>query len=157
MFAYKEKITLTIINVKDRNGKIIPINVSLPYNIKKIDFPENIAQLSIIEYHEGIETYGHRAFNIYVGQTSTIHEMLDKKLKIRINSNLKSEIKSIDEQLVYYQKEEGILNIFALVQGNDIVVNNVEELEAVLKTISREFESIKRSVAKIRKLGKNNK
>ena len=157
MFAYNEKINLTVMNVRDRYGKLLPINLSLPFNVKNLNFPENISQLSIIEYHEGIETYGHRVFNIYVGQTGTIKEILDKKVKIKINNNLNEEIKSVKEQLVYYQKDDGNIHIFASLHGNDIVVKNVEELEEVLKIISKELSSIKRSVAKIRKLGKNNK
>ena len=47
-----------------------------------------------------------------------------------------------------------MLDIFASVHGNDIVVEDIEELEKVLKDISREFSIIKKSVAKIRKLRK---
>lgn len=154
MFAYNEKITLTVMNVRDRYGKLLPISISLPFNIKNLNFPENISQLSIIEYHEGIETYGHRAFNIYVGEVGTIEEIIKKDIKIRINNNFHSEIKSCKEQLVYQQIEENMVYIFASVQGNDIVVKNVEELAEILKIISKEISSIKRSVAKIRKLGK---
>ena len=154
MFAYNEKITLTVMNVRDRYGKLLPISISLPFNIKNLNFPENISQLSIIEYHEGIETYGHRAFNINVGEVGTIEEIIKKDIKRRINNNFHSEIKSCKEQLVYQQIEENMVYIFASVQGNDIVVKNVEELAEILKIISKEISSIKRSVAKIRKLGK---
>lgn len=152
MFAYNEKLSLTVMNIRDRYGKLLPINIPLPLNKGVISLPENVSQLSIIEYHEGIETYGHRALNIYVGQTGTFEEIMAKKAKIRMLNNIHTEIKSCKEQLVYYQKEEDILYIFALVQGNDIVVENLEELTNVIKRISKEFLTIKKSVSKIRKL-----
>lgn len=157
MFAVNDKIRLAVINVKDREGKILPINISMPFNIKKIAFPENISQLSIFEYHEGIENYGHNVFNIYVGHTGTFEQIINNKVKIRINNNFNVEIKNCEDQLVYYEREDGVLDIFATVQENDIVVNNVEELSEIVKSISNELSAIKRSIAKIRKLGKNNK
>lgn len=154
MFAYNEKIKLTVMNVRDRNGRLLPINISLPLNVKNINLPENISQLSIIEYHEGIEIYGHRAFNIYVGKTGTIEEILNIRKKIKINDNFNNDFKNSKELLVYSQRDTEVLDIFASVHGNDIVVEDIEELEKVLKDISREFSIIKKSVAKIRKLRK---
>lgn len=152
MFAYNEKLSLTVMNVRDKSGKLLPINIPLPLNNGLINLPENISQISIIEYHEGVEIYGHCAFNIYVGQTGTFEEIMAKKTKIRMLNNLHTEIKSCKEHLVYYQKEADMLYIFASVQGNDIVVENIEELTKVIKTISKEFLTIKKSVSKIRKL-----
>ena len=104
MFAYNEKIKLTVMNVRDRNGRLLPINISLPLNVKNINLPENISQLSIIEYHEGIEIYGHRAFNIYVGKTGTIEEILNIRKKIKINDNFNNDFKNSKELLVYSQR-----------------------------------------------------
>lgn len=157
MFAYNDKLRLAVINVKDKTGNILPINISLPSNVKNICLPETVLQLTIFEYHEGIEVYGHHAFNVYVGQTATFEEMLNNKVKIKINSKFNPEIKSSQEQLVYTEREDGVFEIYGSVQGNDIVVNSVEELEEILKRISKELSSIQRSVANIRKLSKNKK
>lgn len=108
-------------NIRDRAGKLLPINISLPLNKGIISLPENILKLSIIEYHEGVEIYGQHAFNIYVGQNGTFEELMAKNKKIGINNNFHTEIKSSKKQLVYYQKEDDVLYIFASVQGNDIV------------------------------------
>lgn len=151
MFAYNEKISLTVMNVRDRYGKLLPISISLPLNKGIISLPENISQLSIIEYHEGIEIYGHCAFNIYVGQTGTFDEIIKKNKKIRINDNLHKNIKNCKELLVYYERED-MIHIFGLLQGNDIVVENIEELTNTIKKIAKEFLTIKKSVLKIRKL-----
>lgn len=153
MFAYKEKLSLTITNIKDRYGRILPISIPLPLENENISLPKNISQLSIIEYHEGIEIYGHRAFNIYVGQTGIFRDLLNKEQKIKINPNFNKEIKS-SKELIVYQQIDNVLDIFATVQGNDIVVENVEELNTIIKKISKEFSIIKKSASKIRKLGK---
>lgn len=159
MFAYNDKLRLVVINVKDRDGKIMPTNISLPFNVKNINFPENVSQVSIFEYHEGIENYGHNVFNIYVGYTSTFDTIINRKEKIKINNNFNVEIKSCEEPLVYRIREDGVFDIFATAKENDIVVNNVEELAETIKSISNEFSAIKRSIAKIRKLSykSNNK
>ena len=124
MFAYNEKISLTVMNVRDKSGKLLPINIALPLNNGIINLPENVSQLSIIEFHEGIEIYGHRVFNIYVGQTGTFDEIINKNKKIRIKDNFYEKIKSSKEQLAYNETEY-MIYILGLVQGNDIVVKKL--------------------------------
>lgn len=155
MFACNERITLTVVDIYDKNGKQLPIFISFPLLDEELILPKNIVKLSIVEYHEGKTNYSHHAFNIYVGESSTIAELICEKVKININDMFNAECKNSKIPVVYFKNVNNEFEIFALVEGTDIVVANTEELKKVLKKISDEFTTITNSVNKIRKLSYN--
>jgi len=152
MFRKYDKLTLTAMNIYDRECNLIYISIPFPLKNENINFPENTAMLSITELHQGQIFHDQHDFNIYVGKVSTIDELIDRNISIRKSKVYPKEQKRITNSVVYYEKNNNSCEIIATLEEGDIVVENVEELRQVLKQISDEFANIRNSVNKVRKL-----
>jgi len=155
MFRNYDKLTLTAMNVYDRECNLIYIAIPFPLKDKNIVFPENTAMLSITEFHQGQIFHDQHDFNVYVGKVSTIEELLDRNIIPRRSKVYPKERRVITDPVVYHEKFDNTCEIIATLEEGDVVVENVEELREVLKQISDEFATIRNSVAKIRKLSYN--
>ena len=155
MFGKYDKLTLTAMNVYDSECNLIYIAIPFPLKDENIILPENTAMLSITEFQQGQIFHDQHDFNIYVGNVSTIDEMLDRNLIPRRSKVYPKERRIITNPVVYHQKKDNICEIIATLQEGDIVVENVEELKQVLKKISDEFANIRKSINKVRKLSYN--
>lgn len=153
MYKNNDKITLTINNVMDLEGNILPCNIVLPIN-ENITLPNETVQVSIFEYQEGNLTGGHIAFNIYVGEIKTIEALIYDKInnnkKFDVNSKL--EIHKLDTPLCCKTIDNGKIFVFAKVTENDIVVNNLAELKEKLYEISGSFLQVKEGLSIVKKL-----
>jgi len=152
MFRKYDKLTLTAMNIYDRECNLIYISIPFPLKNENINFPENTAMLSITELHQGQIFHDQHDFNIYVGKVSTIDELIDRNISIRKSKVYPKEQKRITNSVVYYEKNNNSCEIIATLEEGDIVVENVEELRQVLKQISDEFANIRNSVNKGKKL-----
>lgn len=152
MFRKYDKLTLTAMNVYDRECNLIYVAISFPLKNENINFPENTAMLSITELHQGQIFHDQHDFNIYVGKVSTIDELIDRNISLRKSKLYPKEHKRITNSVVYYEKSNDTCEIIATLEEGDIVVENVEELRQVMKQISDEFANIRNSVNKVRKL-----
>ena len=155
MFGDNDKLILTLINAKNINGEIIPFQLSLPLTDSNYNIPQELVAVDVFEYHEGLINGGNIAFSIYIGETTNIDTLIktDRISKLKIQNNL--ELESINSS-VCIQNKSGTLIVFANIQENDIVVNNIEELISVIEFLSNNLRVIKNSVAKIKKLSNIN-
>lgn len=174
MFGNNDKITLTLINPRDINGKLlrtskelnlnrnreIRLNTSieLPLNDYKLDFlqfdlSKYLSAIDVFEYNEGLTNGGAVIFSIYIGKVSTISEII-KEGNVEIKENVK--IESVDSPICV-QNISGKKIVFATLKEQDIVVENQEQLMEIIKQLSDSFKTVKDSVTKVRTLSKINR
>lgn len=161
MFRKYDTVTLTAMNVYDRDGNLIYLTIPFPLKDKNIILPENTAVLSITEFHQGQIFHDQHDFNIYVGKVSTVGELVDRNLIPRRSKVYvyPKDRRVIIDPVVYHEKNDNTCELIATLEEGDIVVENVEELRKVLIQISNEFANIRNSINKVRKLSykSNNK
>lgn len=151
MFGNNDKLTLTLINARDINGNILPFQLKLPLG-NDYTLPEGISSLDVFEYHEGLINGGNIAFSIYIGEITTINNLVSSKLSnVKIAKNI--EIPSVDS-LLCFQHLSGKQIIFATVNEQDIIVENKEKLMEVIEQLSDNFNIINNSLIKIKSLTK---
>lgn len=153
MFGYRDNNTLTVLNMYDRDNNIIPGAIKLPVKMS-YDIPENILRASVFEYSEGNNVCGYESFNIYVGNLTTLKQIIDsknftKRIEFRTADD---EVPSIDTTVCYFDQDD-VRVIFAAVKPGDIVVGDKEEFKSVVDKISENFAKIKQAQAEIRGLG----
>ena len=155
MFGENDKLTLTFINARDINGNILPFQVKLPLS-NEYTLPDNIASLDVFEYHEGLVNGGSIVFSIYIGQITSINNLVNANAMSNVKITKNIEISSIDSP-VCIQTVQGKQIIFATLNEQDIVVENKEKLIEVIEQLSDNFKAINNSVEKIHRLSKKNK
>ena len=155
MFGQNDKLTLTFINARDINGNILPFEVKLLLS-NEYTLPDNIASLDVFECHEGLVNGGSIVFSIYIGQITSINNLVNTNAisNVKIAKNI--EISSVDSP-VCIQTVQGKQIIFATLNKQDIVVENKEKLIEVIEQLSDNFKSINNSVEKIHRLSKKNR
>lgn len=155
MFGQNEKLTLTLINARDVDGNILPFQLELPIS-DEYSLPKGVASLDVFEYHEGLANWGNIAFTIYIGEMTTINELINKNAisKVKITNNI--DISSIDNSICI-QTVLGEPIAFANVKKQDIVVENQKGLIEIIERLSDYFGVINDSVKKIRILSPQNK
>ncbi|MBQ6687273.1 MAG: hypothetical protein IJN03_01980 [Bacilli bacterium] len=155
MFAQNEKLTLTLINARDINGNILPFQLQLPIS-SEYSLPEGVASLDVFEYHEGLANFGNVAFTIYIGEVTTVNNLINTNAisKVKITNNL--DISSVDSSICI-QTVLGKSIVFANVKEQDVVVENIERLIEFIECLSNYFGVIDNSVKKIRILSSDNK
>lgn len=152
MFGNNDKITLTLVNAMDKNGRLLPFVLSLPVGDKDIVIPENVLKMDVFESNITFQEYGSVAFSIYVGKVSTVMSLFNEnKNNLKISKGL-NHIEDVDMPICYYTSDDGRNIIFAKVNDNDIVVKDTEELKKVIVNISKHFTKIKNEVSKIKEL-----
>lgn len=152
MFGQNDKLTLTLTNSRDIDGNILPFNLKLPLS-NQYTLPEGIASLDVFEYHEGLVNGGNIIFSIYIGEITTINNLINTNeiSDIKIAKNI--EISSVDSPICTQTVSEKQI-IFAIVNEQDIVVANKEKLIEVIEQLSDNFNVINNSINKIRILSK---
>ena len=155
MFGQNDKLTLTFINARDIDGNMLPFQVKLPLS-NEYTLPDNIASLDVFECHEGLVNGGSIVFSIYIGQITSINNLVNTNAisNVKIAKNI--EISSVDSP-VCIQTVQGKQIIFATLNKQDIVVENKEKLIEVIEQLSDNFKSINNSVEKIHRLSKKNR
>lgn len=153
MFGYFDKVTLTLTNGSDVNGKIVPFSLKLPID-EDYEIPEDLAAVDVFEYQEGSVNNGIVVFSIYVGEKSTIDELVDmprdKKLKLRDGI----EIPAVDSEICYRVVGDYRL-VYANVEDNDVVVGSHDELRKVIGKLSEDYNAFSKSVQKIKHFSKS--
>ena len=148
MFRCGDKLTLSCVNVVNRDGKIVDYNLSFPLEDSDFDIPNDVVEVSIFEAHDDV---GYISFKILVGEITDIEKICEDKYNAYMfDKRAFNEIKSIDDRLCYYYDPDGFYYVFAKVNEGDIVVSNIEELKMELIYISNHFKNIKDSIATIR-------
>jgi len=155
MFGQNDKLTLTFINARDINGNILPFQVKLPLS-NEYTLPDNIVSLDVLEYHEGLVNGGSIVFSIYIGQITSINNLVNANAMSNVKITKNIEISSIDSP-VCIQTVQGKQIIFTAVNKQDIVVENKEKLIEVIEQLSDNIKTINNSVKKIHRLSKKNK
>ena len=151
MFRYNDKLTLMAINFLNKKGDISNYRLSFPIDKEKLDIPKDIIKLSIFEYHEGYETYGHEIFKICVGNLTSIARICkNHEYNYDFLGNIAGSIKSPNDKLCYYDNELGKRIIFAKINEEDRVVSNIGELKDTLIDISDNFMNIKTSILRLK-------
>ena len=153
MFGYGDRITLSLVNGTDINGKIVPFNLSLPVD-SDYEIPEELSVVDVFEYQEGSSTNGLIVFSIYVGNKKTIGELADINDGKHIKLREQIEIPSIDSDICYQTIGDNRF-VYAVVEDNDLVVNSHEELRDAISKLSEDFNNFNKSVQKIKCFGKN--
>ena len=143
MFGSYDKVSLSLVNAADVDGKILPFTTRLPLDLED-SIPSNIASVDVYEYQEGSITGGYLLYTMYVGFKSTIDEMVDLKDGNGIQLKNEIEIPSVDTP-VCYQIINGKKLIFAVLDEDDIVVKNSDELKHVLLVLSDNYKEFKNS------------
>ena len=153
MFGYNDKITLTATNAINKEGKIIPYSLSFPIGESDFVVPNDIRQISIMEYHEGYETYITESFKIYIGRIISLENLCSASQtnKVQFVNNLLSKANSLGEQVCCYENDGKNMIAYAIVRKSDFVVENTEQLKECLLYISENFKNIKESISNIQK------
>ena len=149
MLGCNDKITLCAINFTNKDGEIINYHLSFPIK-EDFELPNDIIQLSIFETHQGICNYGFTAFNIYVGDITTIKGTIDHYKTGKGYKIIPDKISNVDAKLCYYNDDHGNWIVFAKINEGDIVVKDLHELKIVLTNISNNFSNIKEAITNIR-------
>ncbi|MBQ9854087.1 MAG: hypothetical protein IJO57_03535 [Bacilli bacterium] len=153
MFGYGDRITLSLVNGADINGKAVPFNLRLPA-AEDYEIPEDLSVVDVFEYQEGSSTNGLIVFSIYVGNKKTIGELADINDGKHIKLREQIEIPSVDSDICYQTIGDNRF-VYAVVEDNDLVVNSHEELRDVISKLSEDFNNFNKSVQKIKCFGKN--
>lgn len=152
MFGIYDKMTLSLINAADMDGNLLPFSKSLPI-LEDIEIPEELSVVDVFEYQEGFISGGEIVFSIYVGEKSTIDEMVDAKDGIGMQLREKIEIPSVDTP-VCYRIVNGKKKIYATLEDNDVVVKDHDALKDVIKSLSESYSEFNRSAEKIKTFSK---
>lgn len=153
MFGYNDKLTLTAVNVINKDGEIIDYNLSFPIDEDNFSIPKDIIQMSIFEYHEEREITGYEAFKIYVGKTTSIRKICESEAtNVKFKNNLIKKLDSPDDKICYFDDSNGNHIMFSKINKGDIVVDNNDELKDALIYISNKFQNIKDSSLEIRRI-----
>ena len=151
MFGYNDNFRLTATNTINKEGKMINYTLSFPVSEEDLIIPDNVIQMSILEYHEGYQNYGYESFKICVGKTTSIKEMCElQKDNIEFYGNVLNSIETPNDKLCYIDDLADKYSIFAKINDGDIVVESIEQLKDTLILISRNFQNIKDSVLAIK-------
>lgn len=153
MFGYGDRITLSLVNGADINGKAVTFNLRLPA-AEDYEIPEDLSVVDVFEYQEGSSTNGLIVFSIYVGNKKTIGELADINDGKHIKLREQIEIPSIDSDICYQTIGDNRF-VYAVVEDNDLVVNSHEELRDAISKLSEDFNNFNKSVQKIKCFGKN--
>ena len=148
MFRYGDKLTLSGINVVNKNGDIIDYHLSFPLEDTDFDIPKDVVEISIFEGHDDI---AYLSFKICVGDITNIYKICEDKQNVYLfEKRAFSEIKSPGDDICYYKDSNNAFVVFSKINIGDIVVSNIEELKMVLINISNRFKCIKNSIDMIR-------
>ena len=155
MFGNNDKITLTLINAKNIAGEILPFQLSLPLTDDNYTIPDDLVSIDVFEYHEGLVNGGNTVFSIYIGEVTSINNLIKSNTMsdVRISKNIV--ITSIDSPICIKDRLDKKI-VFANINENDIVVNNKEELIFVINNLSNNLSIIKKTVSKVKTLSKKN-
>ena len=153
MFGNNDKITLTLINAKNIDGEILPLQLSLPLTDDNYTIPNDLVSIDVFEYHEGLVNGGKIAFSIYIGEVTSINNLIKSNTMsdVRISKNIV--ITSIDSPICIKDRLDKKI-VFANINENDVVVNNKEELIFVIQNLSNNISIIKKSLTKIKTMSR---
>ena len=154
MFGCYDKMTLSLVNAADTDGKLIPFSLTLPVG-DEIIIPSQVASVDLFEYQEGFIAGGEIVFSIFVGEKSTIDEMIDKNDGIGMHLKDEIEIPSVKTP-VCYQVVNNKKKIYAVLEENDVVVKDHDELRKVISRLSSDYSEFSRTAEKIKQFSKNN-
>ena len=153
MFGNNDKITLTLINAKNIDGEILPLQLSLPLTDDNYTIPDDLVSIDVFEYHEGLVNGGKIAFSIYIGEVTSINNLIKSNTMsdVRISKNIV--ITSIDSPICIQDRLDKKI-VFENIKENDVVVNNKEELIFVIQNLSNNISIIKKSLTKIKTMSR---
>ena len=147
MFGQNDKVTLTLINLRDIMGNVLPYSFKLPL---EGDLPENVVAMDVFLYQEGINNGAKKAFSIYVGEKMTLKELVFKAKNFEVVVSENNELQPGSLLLVQNIMDRKVAS--AIINENDIVVENREQLIMVVEEISDKFNDINKSLSMIRNL-----
>ena len=147
MFGQNDKVTLTLINLRDIMGNVLPYSFKLPL---EGDLPENVVAMDVFLYQEGINNGAKKAFSIYVGEKMTLKELVFKTKSFEVVVSENNELQPGSLLLVQNIMDRKVA--LAIINENDIVVENREQLIMVVEEISDKFNDINKSLSMIRNL-----
>lgn len=154
MFGSYDKMTLSLVNAADTDGNLLPFSLTLPVDAE-VSLPSELASVDVFEYQEGFIAGGEIAFSIYVGEKSTIDEIVDMKDGIRMQLRDEIEIPSVDTP-VCYQIVDNKKKIYAVLDENDVVARDHNELKKVISELSSNYSAFTDAAQKIKQFGKRN-
>ena len=147
MFGQNDKVTLTLINLRDIMGNVLPYSFKLPL---EGDLPENVGAMDVFLYQEGINIGAKKVFSIYVGEKMTLKELVFKAKSFEVVVSENNELEPDSLLLVQNIMDRKVAS--AIINENDIVVENREQLIMVVEEISDKFNDINKSLSMIRNL-----
>ena len=150
MLGQNDKVTFTLLNIRNKEGKIVHNSIKLPLE-GKLDLPDDVYRLSVFESYQGIQNVGFIAFEIIVGKKKTIKEVFSSEKNVTIECP--TNFDSIHDYCVCEETDKDI-KIVSPCESNDLVVSNVKALKKVIKFLSAEVEVIKIATNKIKELRK---
>lgn len=153
MFGYYDRITLSLVNGADVNGKSVPFSLTLPITDEGYEIPSDLASVDVFEYQEGFNSGGTIVFSIYVGERTTIEQLVDKKSDKLLKLRDEIEIPAVDSPICYQIVGDNRL-VYANVDEEDVVVQSHDELRDVIGKLSTDYNSFCESVQKIKSFGK---
>ena len=155
MFGNNDKITLTLINAKNIDGEILPLQLSLPLTDDNYTIPDDLVSIDVFEYHEGLVNGGNTVFSIYIGEVTSNNNHIKSNTMSEVKISKNIVITSIDSPICIQDRLDKKI-VFENIKENDVVVNNKEELISVIQNLSNNLSIIRNSILKIKTLSNKN-
>ena len=116
MFGQNDKVTLTLINIRDNMGNVLPYSFKLQL---EGDLPKNVAAMDVFKYQEGINNGAKKVFSIYVGEKITLKQLVlkAKSFEVVVPENIELQPDSL--LLVQNIMDRKVAS--AIINKNDIV------------------------------------
>ena len=127
MFGYSDKVTLSGVNVINKKGQIIDLNLKFPLDEKNLDIPDDVIQMSIYEGFDGPDCFAVESFKIYVGGITSLSEICDTKKEnvSMLDHDVFKNIKSVNEDLLKQSYESLVRMAIPII--NDAIMSTIDE------------------------------
>ena len=151
MFGINDVLTLTATNVINKEGKILDCVYSLPFKDGVTSIPEDIRQIDIIEY-QGDSNYHMQSFTIYIGKLTNMEHAISNDFSFEkgIFDKFNSKNYNAYQNVVCYHKINDKNIVYAVVDSEDIVVEDIAKFNNILLNLSFKFKSVKDSVENVK-------
>lgn len=154
MFRENDKLNLVLTNSYDINEKYIPYSIKLPLESEQLTLPENLVSIDLFEYQEGTANYGNIVYHIYIGEKTTFNNLIEEISSKTVTVKKGLHIPSLDSEICYQETQDNTKEktIFAVLNEQDVVVENKEQLIELIKSLSESFNCLQHHISNIKKI-----
>ena len=151
MFGINDTLTLTATNAINKNGKTLDYVYSFPFANEELKVSDDIRQIDIIEC-QGDLNYHMQSFTIYIGKLTNMEHAICNNFVFEsgIIDKFNSKCQDATQNVVCYHKIDGKNIAYAIVNNDDIVVEDIVKFKNILLNLSFKFRTVKNSVENVK-------